>query len=62
MPRVLIECPETHRMIYTGVNLNWNSFEAARFDARDSFACPRCGHTHAWSHADATVDEDGTGD
>ncbi|MBI1180475.1 MAG: hypothetical protein GC201_07935 [Alphaproteobacteria bacterium] len=61
MPRVMIECPETHRMIYTGVNLNWNSFEGAKI-GEQTVPCPACGAVHRWTRADATIDEVGTAD
>jgi hypothetical protein len=58
---VLIECPATHKMVYTGVNLNWNSFEATKI-GEQSVPCPRCGEVHRWTRADAIIDEVGTCD
>ena len=60
MPRVMIECPETGRPVYTGINLNWETFESYRFDSQ-TLSCPECGRQHQWSRADALLDEAGGG-
>ncbi len=58
MPRVLITCPVTGREVYTGLRLNWFTFESFRF-GRQELNCPACGETHEWTRNDATLGEDG---
>jgi hypothetical protein len=61
MSRAMIRCPETGRMVYTGMDIDWDGLEAARF-VGESMSCPRCGTVHAWNETDITLDEDGCGD
>ena len=50
MPRVLIECPDTGKQVYTGVNLNWETFESYRFGTQ-TLPCPECGSGRLrWRH------------
>ena len=58
MPRAMIECPETHKLIYTGRNFNWQTFESARL-GENSVPCKECGDTHRWTRKDAALDEAG---
>ncbi|MEN3976738.1 hypothetical protein [Emcibacter sp. SYSU 3D8] len=60
MPRVMIKCPNTGKQIYTGVNLNWETFESYRFGTQ-SVPCPECHASHQWSRVDAILDETGGG-
>ena len=60
MPRVLIECPETGLEVYTGINLNWETFESYRF-GEQRLPCPKCGKDHLWTRQDVTMDEAGGG-
>ena len=60
MPRVMIECPETKKEVYTGINLNWETFDSYRFGER-KLPCPVCGKEHEWTRADAVLDEAGGG-
>jgi hypothetical protein len=56
----MITCPETDRPVYTHLNHNWNTLEAARFD-EEVLECPYCGREHAWGRQDAYLDEAGGG-
>jgi len=60
MPRVMIECPETKKEVYTGINLNWETFESYRI-GKNKLPCPQCGKEHEWTRADALLDEAGGG-
>jgi endogenous inhibitor of DNA gyrase (YacG/DUF329 family) len=60
MPRVTVTCPKTGKQVYTGVNLNWDTFDSYEFK-QQTFDCPECGKWHTWSRADATLDETGGG-
>ena len=61
MPRVLIRCPTSGRDVYTGLRLNWLTFEAYEF-GRQKLVCPSCGEEHEWGESDVILDEDGGGD
>lgn len=62
MPRVLIECPETHKLIYTGLNMNWSTFESTKIGEQTYPRCPECGEQHVWTRRDAVLDEIGSCD
>lgn len=58
MPQVMIECPETGRLVYAGLNYDWSSFECQQL--RDmKLKCPACGEEHRWSKGDAILRADG---
>lgn len=58
MARVMIECPNTGKMIYTGMNLNWSTFEST-FIGEACIRCPKCGEVHEWRREDVFMDEVG---
>lgn len=58
MARVMIECPQTGRMVYTGLNLSWNTFEIYKI-GESCIECPYCGEVHVWTRPDAVLDEVG---
>jgi hypothetical protein len=60
MSQVLITCPETKRPVYTGLNYEWPSFDAADLP-RQTLKCPHCGKIHSWSKAEAFLRADGGG-
>jgi len=59
MPRLLIECPDTHKMIYTGLNFNWETLESASLDD-ETLPCTECGKVHHWTSKDVILDETGS--
>lgn len=59
MPRLLIECPETHKLIYTGRNFNWETLESTKL-GENEIPCNECGQIHHWSRKDAILDEVGS--
>jgi len=61
MPQVLIICPETQKDVYTGMNLDWFTFDALEL-SEQSFECPECGEEHRWTKSDAFLRADGGGD
>jgi endogenous inhibitor of DNA gyrase (YacG/DUF329 family) len=60
MSLVLIKCPETGRVVSTGIEM-----ERATFDALPNVGapmkCPACASTHVWSKKDAWLAEHGEG-
>lgn len=59
MPRVLITCPVTEKPVYTGMNFDWETFEALELGEKSVVHCPECGRDHAWRRADAYLESDG---
>ncbi len=52
MARVMITCPVTGMVVFTGMDLPKKEFEAA--DIRDEIVkCPHCSQTHTWQKEDA---------
>jgi endogenous inhibitor of DNA gyrase (YacG/DUF329 family) len=58
--RVMIDCPETGKPVYTHLSFEWDSFETVRIGER-VIKCPECGKIHSWRRRDAYLDEDGGG-
>ena len=58
MARVMIDCPETRKPVYTGENCTWFEFDALPAEKRE-LRCPQCGNWHSWSHDDAYLVADG---
>ena len=60
MSQVLITCPEKGKPVYTGLNYEWPTFDAAELP-RQTVQCPLCGDTHEWTKDDAFLRSDGGG-
>ncbi len=60
MARVMIDCPETGKRIYTHMNFDWLEFEAVTIGTK-SVVCPACGKIHQWTRSDSTLEDDGGG-
>ena len=58
MARVMIECPETHKPVYTGNNFSWMEFDGLALEERE-LQCPECGRIHRWNKSDAYLVADG---
>jgi hypothetical protein len=56
--RIMIMCPERERSVYTGMNFDWDEFDAVPIGEK-SVRCPHCGQIHKWGRADAFLEEDG---
>lgn len=54
----MITCPKLDLPIYTGMNFDWEDFDATPIGEK-SLRCPRCGETHRWARVDAFLEEDG---
>lgn len=61
MARVMINCPDTGKPIYTHMNFDWLDFDAIPVGTK-SVECPQCGKFHEWTRADAYLEDDGGGD
>lgn len=60
MSRLLINCPETGKPVYTGLNMEWYALEALELGEQE-LDCPECGRRHCWTKHDATLQADGGG-
>ncbi len=58
MPQVMIECPETGRHVYAGLNFDWTGFESLPPQVM-TLRCPACGEEHRWTKEDAFLRADG---
>ena len=56
--RILIKCPNTGKMIYTGYSMDPQTFEASPIEEMDPIECPACRQTHRWSKRDARFERD----
>jgi hypothetical protein len=54
MASVMIDCPETRREIYTGIETDETSF-AKLPDVLSRTQCPICGQEHVWTRRDARL-------
>lgn len=51
MGRLLIKCPESEKMIPTGMEMDQRSFKGSTLQ-NNSVLCPECGKTHNWDRDD----------
>ncbi len=58
MARVMIDCPDTGKAIYTHMNFEWCGYDAVQIGTR-SVPCPECGKVHQWTRDDSYLEEDG---
>ena len=58
MARVMIDCPETHKPVYTGNNFTWMEFDSLALGEHE-LQCPECGHVHHWNKSEAYLVADG---
>lgn len=54
MAVVMINCPQTGVAVSTGIETDQTTFERLP-DAEVRLLCPRCGQTHIWRKANATL-------
>ena len=60
MTQAFINCPETGRPIYVGLNFEWLQLEAV--DVGDqTIDCGQCGQTHPWNVSEVNLRVDGGG-
>ena len=58
MARVMIECPQTHKPVYTGNNFTWMEFDSLALGEHE-LRCPECGQVHRWNKSEAYLVADG---
>ena len=55
MAKVMIKCPETGRLVYTGTAMSKASFESSPLKDNTLSRCPACGKNHVWSKEHAVL-------
>jgi hypothetical protein len=60
MSQVFIDCPETGRPVYVGLNYEWLQLDAACI-GEQSLDCRECGGSHTWDQSDVNLRADGGG-
>jgi hypothetical protein len=56
--RILIKCPTTGKLIYTGFAMDIQTFEASPIEEMDPVECPACHQTHRWRKRDAILERE----
>ena len=56
--RILIKCPNTGKMIYTGYSMDPQTFELSPIEEMDPVECPACHQTHRWTKRQALFERD----
>lgn len=60
MSQAFIDCPETGRPIYVGLNFEWLQLEAVEI-GNQTIDCRQCGERHVWNKNDVNLRADGGG-
>lgn len=57
MPRIMVVCPKTKKLVPTGMGADKASFDnpTNKF-INNSFRCSACGEMHTWSKKDAVLE------
>ena len=56
--RILIKCPTTGKLIYTGFAMDMETFEASPIEEMDPVECPACHKMHRWRKRDAILERE----
>jgi hypothetical protein len=56
--RVMITCPETGEPVFTGIDMEKETFEFSEFTGHTVSPCPACGKAHPWDKEDAFLKAD----
>ncbi|HEY8082783.1 MAG TPA: hypothetical protein VIE64_04400 [Solirubrobacterales bacterium] len=58
MANVMIKCPNTGKLVPTGIAMDAQSFASAQLSNNGLGNCPACGGGHVWSKKDAQLEEE----
>ena len=63
MSQVFMDCPTTRKLVYVGLNMEWNQLEAFEPVATipNISNCPHCGKSHRFEKRDLYLRADGGG-
>ena len=57
MPRVMLRCPASMKLIYTGISMDEASYKNPRERMENhTTGCPDCGAFHVWSKEDTELE------
>ena len=59
MSAIMIKCPNTDRDVFTGIEIDFVSFNRLPNVLSHSY-CPACGHEHHWRRGEAWLAPSGT--
>ena len=57
MANVMIKCPNTGKLVPTGIGSDAQSFESSEMKEMTLGNCPACGDDHVWNKEDAQLGE-----
>ena len=57
MAHVMITCPETGDAVWTGYDIDEQSWESVSL-SKEKFICPECLNSHTWDKDDAFLSDD----
>ena len=55
MPRVMIKCPNTQKLVPTGMAMDKSSFDSSTL-TNNTVHCSACGKNHTWSKSEAILE------
>ncbi len=58
MNRIVIKCPNTGKMIYTGYSMDPQTFGMIPIEQMDPVECPACHKMHGWTKKDALFERE----
>jgi phage FluMu protein Com len=56
--RILIKCPKTGKLVYTGFAMDAQTFEMLPIEEQDPIKCPACKQMHRWKKRDAIFERE----
>ena len=60
MNRIVIKCPNTGKLIYTGFAMDQATFSMLPIEEMDPIECPACHQQHRWQKKDALFERSDT--
>ena len=60
MSQAFIQCPETGKPVYVGLNFEWSQLEAVDLGDK-TVDCPKCGQAHRFNTDEVILRADGGG-
>jgi len=56
--RIMIKCPKTGKLVYTGFAMDAQTFEMLPIEDQDPIQCPACREMHRWKKRDAIIERE----
>lgn len=58
MNRIMIKCPKTGKLVYSGFAMDAQTFEMLPIEDQDPIKCEACGQMHRWKKRDAILERE----